>query len=412
MDYKTISTLLGEPGPGLVDYDKMVSDRQAKTQAELADLDNIQSLIDYTTPPQLRAAKMDEISGRRDAIAKERQSMETDEDFLRRYASSRAQVTHPDPIAQRPGMDEFVAPSPQDMIHQPRLSDQTFQPDAPIQDTSKFTLDPMDPSMGMARKVLEPAKEFLTSIPRGAANIMASAPAYSGSIKAASGREAIAYLDQSETLIRRLAEMKNSGADQYEIIQQASDLLDGSPQAMRSIVSQALGDINAGDDPETVIQKYRGYVEAMPTVTKETGDYKLAEAMHEKINETLPVTKGYEDSMSRKLGEGAGSIIPIIGASVLTGPAGGLATGMATQGGAAVEEAVGDGASEEDIHDYGNAGFAIGSLEALPVGKLLGTGKGMVGKLFSVAEKVAPGTTSKVTSLVSKLSPAGQAKYM
>ena len=406
MDYKTVSALLGQRGAGLTDYDQMVEDRRAKTQAELAGLDEMESLIGYTTPPQLMEAKTADIQGRRDAIAADRQALESDEDFLRRYAASHEQgVYSPTPTEDR-GMEPYIPPSAADMRNQPQLSSQQFSPGNPVLPTDEFTPDyqtfedPLAAGLG----------EFARAIPRGAANMAASAPAIFGTMQASSNRDAAAYLDESENVLRQLAEKKRAGMDEIEFIQEASRMIDNAPQAIRQKVSQAIGAINAGDDPETVITKYRDTIMALPTETKDTGGYQLAQDAHEAINSTLPVRPEYKDSTTVKIGEGAGSLAPMVAAALIpgVGPLAAIGTGMVTQGGAATEEAVRDKADEDDILNYGLAGTAIGSLEALPVGKLLGTGSGIIGKTLSGLEKVAPETMSKVGQLASKLSPAGR----
>lgn len=407
MDYKRINALLGE-APGLTDYDQMVANRRAKTQAELAGLDEMEALIGYTTPPQLMAEKQQQINSRREAIAADRQALETDEDFLRRYAESRLQSAHsPAPTAERE-MEPYIAPSARDMIRQPQLSEQTFGTNRPVLPTDQFYPDYAAPD-----DIGAPVAELLRSIPRGAANTAASAPAVVGALQANSNREAAAYLEESERVLYELADRKRAGMDEIEFIQEASRMIDGAPQAIRQKVSQAIGAINAGDDPDTVIDKYRADMAELatrPMQTKDTPAFKMAESAHKAINETLPVRPGYEDSWSRKIGEGTGSLAPIIAGSLLLGPAGGIATGMATQGGAATEEAVRDKADEDDILKYGLAGTAIGATEALPVGKLLGTGSGIVGRSLGLLEKAAPETMAKVTQIASKLSPAGRSK--
>lgn len=423
MDYKTISAMLGDT-PGLTDYDKMVADRRAKTQAELAGLDEVQSLIDYTTPPQLKAAKMAEIEDRRGALTAEQRALETDEDFLRRYAASHQTATSdPAPTASR-SMDPYQVPTAKDMIRQPQMSEQRFQT-SPVIDPSQLYSPPytLAPEAGAGGEILG---EFSRGVARGAADMVASTPSIFGALQAESNRNAVAYLDQAETLLYQMADLKRAGMDEFEFIQQASDMMESAPQAIRPKITQAIGHINAGRDPDEVIAKFREDMMALPVETEETGGFQLGERMHGAVDEALPVRPGYEDSWTTKIGEGAGSLGPMLAGS-LVNPALGIGVGMASQGGASVEEAVRDGAEEDDVLKYGLAGTAIGSLEALPVGRLLGTGAGLTGRLAQAAEplgkvlgisggalgslrRAAPETMAKVSEIAAKLSPAGKSK--
>lgn len=412
MDYKLIDKLLPQEAPGLTDYDRMVESQRAKSQAALAQLDEMQSLVDYTTPPQLKAQKLQEIEGQRSAITAERNALETNEDFLRRYAGSREQAAFsPAPTASR-APEPFIQPAPLDLAGQPQLSTQSFepqeaplmQPAAPRPGDTAFEPYPLYPEADFGME-----GEFLKAIPRGAANMVAAIPALAGAGQASSNRDAAGYLDEAEAKLVEMADMKARGMDQIEFIQQSSRMIDNAPPGIRQKISLAIGAINNGDDPQTVIQKFRRDISALPLETAKTEDFQTAKRMGEAIEGALPVTPGYEDGWTRKIGEGAGSLIPMIAGSAIN-PALGIGIGMLSGGGSAAQEAVQDKAPEDDILNYSLAGTAIGSLEALPVGKLLGIGSGMVGGTISALEKAAPQTMSKVSAAAAKLSPLGRSK--
>jgi N12 class adenine-specific DNA methylase len=100
--------------------------------------------------------------------------------------------------------------------------------------------------------------------------------------------------------------------------------------------------------------------------------YRAGQAVTEFGDNLFPPAPGYEDSTGRMIGQGLGSVVAGIAASVVTGPAGAGALFALTGAGEAVDRAIAEGATEEQILQSAKLGIIPGMTDSIPIEVLLG----------------------------------------
>lgn len=145
------------------------------------------------------------------------------------------------------------------------------------------------------------------------------------------------------------------------------------PLNLRRLTQRQRADLRAGI--ETSVQ--------VPLT--ETATYRAGQAVSEYGAEILPAAPGYEESPLRQMGEGVGTLVAGAVASAIPG-AGLLAFTLAGSG-EAVERAVRDGATEDQIIRAADLGAIPGLTDSLPVETLLGRIPVPGGKIIKVSSK-------------------------
>ena len=109
-----------------------------------------------------------------------------------------------------------------------------------------------------------------------------------------------------------------------------------------------------------------------PPPVQETATYKTGQDV-QKIGEgLLPAAPGYEESVGRQLGEGVGTVIAGVATSALTGPLGAAAAFALMGAGEAVDRAIKNGATEDQIIKSARLGLLPGVTDSIPIETLLG----------------------------------------
>lgn len=137
-----------------------------------------------------------------------------------------------------------------------------------------------------------------------------------------------------------------------------------NPQIAQSVLSQIL----SGDMPaeEALAQLQPAITPIISPALKSAG-----KATTEFGDELLPAIPGMEDSMWREVGEGLGSIFPVIGAALLGGPLGAGAVGGSMGAGEAAERARQAGEDEDMQAVAAFYGFFPGLTDMIPVERLV-----------------------------------------
>lgn len=109
-----------------------------------------------------------------------------------------------------------------------------------------------------------------------------------------------------------------------------------------------------------------------PGTVEDSALYRAGEAVQETARGVLPAEPGYEDSTSRNIGRGLGSVATGAAASIVGGPVAAGALFTMAGSGEAVERAIANGATEEEIIAAAKAGQIPGLTDSVPVETLLG----------------------------------------
>lgn len=157
---------------------------------------------------------------------------------------------------------------------------------------------------------------------------------------------------------------------------------------------------------------------------RESRLFKAGEALSAATRETFPVDPAYRDEFwAQKLPSGIGSTIGFGVAGALTrgagmgGLAGAAVTGALTQEASQFEDAIRHGASLEDAYEAANLGALVGTIEGLPIARVLarfdkGTG-GSVKRVILSGLKggTEEGAQEAAQSIASNLIASGIVKY-
>jgi hypothetical protein len=109
-----------------------------------------------------------------------------------------------------------------------------------------------------------------------------------------------------------------------------------------------------------------------PGRVEDSALFKAGDAVADFGDRLAPAAPGYEDSLGRQIGEGIGSVAGAAAASIVGGPTIAAATFAMAGAGEAVDRAIQEGASEEDILKAAKAGLIPGMTDSVPIETLLG----------------------------------------
>ncbi len=148
----------------------------------------------------------------------------------------------------------------------------------------------------------------------------------------------------------------------------------------------------AGDDPEDAIKRhYPDTIGAEIPKVAESAIYEAGQAVGKFGQELIPAAPGYEQSLGRTLGEGLGSMVGGAALSMVGGPLVAATAFTFAGSGEAVERAIQEGATEEQIIEAARLGVFPGMTDSLPVEVLTGRIPLPGGKLIKIAaENLGP----------------------
>ena len=302
----------------------------------LALLDDIEAALGSfrkrmeTRPPQIRSKYADEIE-LLDEI------LDTARSATKRQSSIEfSEMLDPDRVP-------LINPEPTDALIRPDMS---ARDDVPAEPTRTFGGQ---------------AKEVVKGIPASAAALVAG------------GIRGLAGLDPIEAFTGNVAEWREdlarvpemSDTELADLRKRVQDL----PPASRNAVQSAISDLLDGGMTSNELR------EAFPDATpvSERPLYKAGETAERFVRENvLPPAPGYEDSIGRQLGEGLGSVAGGVVLSAIMGPVAAAAVFAAAGSGEAVDRAIMEGATEDQILQAAKAGLIPGMTDSLPIETLLG----------------------------------------
>jgi hypothetical protein len=136
-----------------------------------------------------------------------------------------------------------------------------------------------------------------------------------------------------------------------------------NPTIAQSVLSDVLSGDMTNEEAQAIFEPVlAGVSAALQTGGEATQDYGAG---------VLPAAPGMEESFSRKVGSGLGSMIPIIAIGLLTGSAGAFTFGAAQGAGESTSRARKAGQDEETQTTAAVAGIIPGMTDAVPVERLL-----------------------------------------
>lgn len=218
-------------------------------------------------------------------------------------------------------------------------------------------LEPADGQPGTIAEIGQNVAEFGKGIPRGAGTTIGGALKGFGALLETASPELRPYLDELSNLdtsnaeavadLRRRADQGLRGKDRFTFHSAMSDVLEGA---------------DTGESLRAQLAK---------PVT-ETAGYRAGKAIEE-ASDIFPAAPGYEQSIGRQLGEGVGSVVAGVGVGLLPGgQVAGPAMFTLAGAGEAVDRAIQNGATEEQIVEAARLGTLAGMTDSVPVETLLG----------------------------------------
>lgn len=217
------------------------------------------------------------------------------------------------------------------------------------------------------------ARELVKGIPSGAVGIVGTgisgAAALDTAIDASAEARARNLVGGAMFALRDDNSPENRRRVGENLIREAAREYERMPDSEGAFaVNQIARQIIAGKEPDMSL------LPEAPGQLKDDPLFKAGEAVSEFGKGILPARPGYEDSTARMLGEGLGSLLGGIGVSVVPG-VGAVAGGVlfTTAGsGEAVQRAIAEGATEEQVLLAAKRGLIPGATDLAPVEILLG----------------------------------------
>ena len=244
-----------------------------------------------------------------------------------------------------------------------RLTPVTFDPFA----DEAPTPTPATPSPRTAgRTVAGHARELAVGVPAGAVQAAGTSLRGAAVVEEHWHRKYAGLLDAIDEL-DPAAGASETAAGLAERIK-SSELTSGRQQMLRATLrSKVEGSPQATD----IMARARSVI---PAPMRERGLWRAGEAASRFAEETFPAAPGYEDALSRMVGEGVGSLATGVAVSAIPGigPLAGPALFTTMGAGEAADRAIAAGASDEDIVRAAGLGLGAGATDVLPVEILLG----------------------------------------